>query len=83
MLHVSGSGPERFDQIVLATGNQPARIGVPGAEDPSVQTMRELPDSERLREGVGQDTEAVVIGSGFISCEAAASMALRGAHVTL
>ena len=76
---------ERFayDACVLATGSEPVRIPVPGAEDPEVLVMRTLENSARLRGRVGRGDRAVVVGSGFIGCEAAASLSLRGAKVTL
>lgn len=76
---------ERFsyDACVLATGSEPIRIPVPGADDPEILVMRTLENSARLRGRVGKGDRAVVVGSGFIGCEAAASLSLRGASVTL
>ena len=45
--------------------------------------MRTIENSVRLRDRVGEDGRVVVVGSGFIGCEAAASLSLRGAGVTL
>ena len=72
-----------YDACVLATGSEPVRIPVPGADDPEILVMRTLENSARLRERVGEGERAVVVGSGFIGCEAAASLSLRGANVTL
>ena len=72
-----------YDACVLATGSEPIRIPVPGADDPEILVMRTLENSARLRERVGKGDRAVVVGSGFIGCEAAASLSLRGASVTL
>jgi len=72
-----------YDACVLATGSEPVRIPVPGADDPEILVMRTLENSIRLREQVGKGDRAVVVGSGFIGCEAAASLSLRGASVTL
>lgn len=72
-----------YDACVLATGSEPVRIPVPGAEDPGVMVMRTIEDSTRLQKRVGRGDSAVVVGSGFIGCEAAASLSLRGAEVTL
>jgi 3-phenylpropionate/trans-cinnamate dioxygenase ferredoxin reductase subunit len=72
-----------YDACVLATGSEPIRIPVPGADDPGVLVMRTVENSRRLQDRVGEDTRAVVVGSGFIGCEAAASLALWGADVTL
>ncbi|HWF24776.1 MAG TPA: FAD-dependent oxidoreductase [Solirubrobacteraceae bacterium] len=68
---------------VLATGSRPQRLPVPGADDEDVLAIRLLSDSERLIERAREATSAVVIGSGFIGCEATASLAMRGLEVTL
>lgn len=73
----------RYDACVLATGSEPIRIPVPGADDPEILVMRTIENSERLKARVGEGSRAVVVGSGFIGCEAAVSLSLRGAGVTL
>ncbi|HEY2536347.1 MAG TPA: FAD-dependent oxidoreductase [Solirubrobacteraceae bacterium] len=73
----------RADAIVLATGAEPSRPDLPGLDDPRVQTMRERPDSERIASQAKPGTRTIVLGTGFIGCELAASLALTGAHVTL
>jgi NADPH-dependent 2,4-dienoyl-CoA reductase/sulfur reductase-like enzyme len=81
-VHVDGI-TLRGDAIVLATGAEPTRPDLPGLDDPRVQTMRERADSERIAAQAKPGTRTVVLGSGFIGCELAASLALRGAYVTL
>lgn len=76
-------GEVLYDSLVLATGSEPIRIPIPGADDPEILVMRTLENSERLKSRVGEGSRAVVVGSGFIGCEAAASLSLRGAEVTL
>jgi NADPH-dependent 2,4-dienoyl-CoA reductase/sulfur reductase-like enzyme len=71
-----------FDRLLLATGADPAVPSVLGANGPAVQTVRRIGDAERLRE-IGSGDAALVVGSGFIGCEAAASLAMRGAQVTM
>jgi NADPH-dependent 2,4-dienoyl-CoA reductase/sulfur reductase-like enzyme len=73
----------RADAIVLATGAEPQRPDLPGLEDPRVQTIRERSDSERIASQAKPGTRTIVIGTGFIGCELAASLALTGARVTL
>jgi NADPH-dependent 2,4-dienoyl-CoA reductase/sulfur reductase-like enzyme len=71
-----------FDRLLLATGADPLVPPIPGADGPGVQTMRRIGDAERLAELRSGDP-ALVVGSGFIGCEAAASLAIRGVVVTM
>jgi NADPH-dependent 2,4-dienoyl-CoA reductase/sulfur reductase-like enzyme len=71
----------RFDACVIATGSAPMRLPVPGAE--KALLLRSLADARTLREAAANADMATVIGSGFIGCEAAASLAMRGLEVTL
>jgi 3-phenylpropionate/trans-cinnamate dioxygenase ferredoxin reductase component len=81
---VADEGEElAYDICVLATGSEPVRPPVPGGNDPEILTMRTIENSTRLQDRVGEEGQAVVVGSGFIGCEAAASLSLRGAEVTL
>ncbi|CAN5538545.1 FAD-dependent oxidoreductase [soil metagenome] len=78
------SGEEiSYESCVLATGSRPIRIPVPGADDPEILLMRTINDSTRLTEKVDGRTRVAVVGSGFIGCEAAASLAMRGAEVSV
>jgi 3-phenylpropionate/trans-cinnamate dioxygenase ferredoxin reductase component len=63
-----------FDVCVLATGARPRRL----FDGP--RTLRSLADARELAKLRGR---ATVIGSGFIGCEAAASLAIKGLDVTL
>ena len=76
-------GEVSYDACVLATGSEPARLPVPGADDPEILVMRTIENSTRLRERAGTGSRVIVVGSGFIGCEAAASLSIRGAEVTL
>jgi len=85
----------RADAIVLATGSEPLRPNIPGLDHEAVMTMRTVPDSvelavraravaERGTDGRRMSAKPlVVIGTGFIGCEIAASLALMGARVTM
>lgn len=72
-----------YDACVIATGSEPLRLPVPGGDDPEVLVMRNVEDSIRLQRSVGPGNRAVVVGSGFIGCEAAASLSMRGVEVTM
>ncbi|HEX5911291.1 MAG TPA: FAD-dependent oxidoreductase [Thermoleophilaceae bacterium] len=69
-----------YEHCVLATGSEPQRLPVPGADDPGVLTMRTIEDARALQR---HGRRVVVVGSGFVGCEAGASLAARGAAVTV
>jgi 3-phenylpropionate/trans-cinnamate dioxygenase ferredoxin reductase component len=71
------------EAIVLATGSEPVRDGIAGLDHPAVMTLRTLLDSTRLAERARPGSDVLVLGTGFIGCEIAASLAARGANVTL
>jgi 3-phenylpropionate/trans-cinnamate dioxygenase ferredoxin reductase subunit len=70
-----------YTALLLATGATPAPLQVAGGE--RALQLRSLSDAERLRAAGSHARSAVVIGAGFIGCEAAASLAHRGVSVTL
>lgn len=73
-----------YTELVLATGSRPVPLPVPGGDLPGLVHVRDLSSGHRLRELAAQpDRPVIVVGSGFIGCEAAASLALRGLAVTL
>ena len=70
-----------YRALVLACGSGPTPLPVPGGE--AALQLRSLSDARRLREASRSADSAVVIGAGFIGCEAAASLAMRGVNTTL
>jgi NAD(P)H-nitrite reductase large subunit len=72
-----------YDACVLATGAEPAPLPVPGATEEWVLLLRSVATARVLRLRAETAASAIVIGSGFIGCEAAASLAMRGLKVTL
>ncbi|MET0758262.1 MAG: FAD-dependent oxidoreductase, partial [Mycobacterium sp.] len=77
------SGGQRFGywHLVLACGAAPSPLPAPGGG--SALYLRSLADAVALRATAAHADSAVVIGAGFIGCEAAASLAMRGLAVTL
>jgi 3-phenylpropionate/trans-cinnamate dioxygenase ferredoxin reductase component len=67
--------------LVLACGAKPSPFPVPGGE--KALQLRSLGDAQVLRKVAAKADSAVVIGAGFIGCEAAASLAMRGVATTL
>lgn len=79
-----GLGELAFESLIVATGARPSRPPIDGLGDPRVHVIRTVSDADALCASVHDGTPRVaVVGSGFIGCEAAASLAMRGAEVTL
>jgi len=77
----AGGNRYRYRSLVLACGAKPSPFPVPGGE--KALQLRSLADAKSLRTAAAKASSAVVIGAGFIGCEAAASLAMRGVAVTL
>ncbi len=70
-----------YVNCLLATGSDPAGLDVPGGD--SALRLRWLDQARQLRAAAQVARTAVVIGSGFIGCEAAVALARRGIAVTM
>ncbi len=72
-----------YGTLVLATGLTPRRFPGEGGDLPGVHVIRTYDDAVALRDELDGAQRAVVIGAGFIGCEAAASLAKRGLQVSI
>jgi 3-phenylpropionate/trans-cinnamate dioxygenase ferredoxin reductase subunit len=79
------SGGERvgFDRLLLATGAEPRRLPVDGADLEGVHLLRTIEDSDAIRASFDSGGRLVVIGGGWIGCEVAASARQKGMDVTI
>ena len=80
---ILGSGEElRYAKVLIATGGQNRRLGIPGAGLPGIHYLRTVADCDAIKREVAPGRRAVVVGMGFIGCEVAASLTQLGVHVT-
>ena len=70
-------------KLLLATGAEPRRLDVPGADLDEIHYLRTLAESARIGERFGEGRRLVVIGSGWIGAEIGASARQKGCEVTL
>lgn len=77
-------GSERpYGALLLSTGAEPAQLSLPGDGASRTLTLRTLADSRRIIERAATAKTAVIIGSGFIGLEVAASLVARGLRVSV
>ena len=82
-LELDGGERLSYDRLLLATGAEPRRLSIPGAELDGVLYLRSVEDSDILRERLDRGGEVVVVGAGWIGAEVAASARQRGLEVTV
>jgi 3-phenylpropionate/trans-cinnamate dioxygenase ferredoxin reductase subunit len=78
---LSDGSTMRYGALLLATGAEPNRLAISGADLPHVRVLRTLADCDALIASLGTARRAVVIGAGFIGLEVAASLRQRELEV--
>jgi 3-phenylpropionate/trans-cinnamate dioxygenase ferredoxin reductase subunit len=72
-----------YDRLLIATGAEPRKIDIPGADLDGVHYLRTLSDCDALRQRLDAGGKVVVVGAGWIGAEFAASARQRGLEVTV
>lgn len=81
----NGEYAESYDAIILSPGARPFRPHLPGIESERIHTVRNVPDTERIKQQITAQgvSSAIVIGGGFIGVEMAENLRHLGLQVTL
>lgn len=78
---IAGAGDIPFDRLLLATGAEPVKLPIPGADQPHVHTLRTLTDCRAIIGSLNGTRRALVIGASFIGLEVAAALLARDVEV--
>lgn len=76
---------ESYDYIILSPGAKPIRPNIPGINSSRIFSLRNIPDTDRIKDYVDNKNirSAIVIGGGFIGVEMAENLVERSIKVTL
>jgi 3-phenylpropionate/trans-cinnamate dioxygenase ferredoxin reductase component len=72
-----------YDRLLIATGSSARRLDIHGSDLDGLLTLRTLEESLGLRERFTDGANVVIVGAGWIGCEAAAAARQHGANVTI
>ena len=80
-----GEYTESYDKLILSPGAAPIRPPMEGADNARVFTLRNIPDTIKIREYVEEEfpASAVVVGGGYIGVEMAENLKNTGVAVTI
>jgi len=76
---------ESYDKLLLSPGAAPAKPNIKGADLDKVFTLRNIPDTYRIKDYVDQShvKSAVIVGGGYIGVEMADNLHAAGLKVTI
>ena len=76
---------ETYDNLILSMGAEPIRPNIEGAEGSNVFTLRNIPDTLKIKNYIdaAKPRSAVVIGGGYIGVEMAENLAQAGLKVAI
>ncbi|HIE4198376.1 MULTISPECIES: FAD-dependent oxidoreductase [Burkholderia] len=80
-VELADGGRVDYGALLLATGTEPNKLNVPGADLPHVCTLRSRADCDALIGKLKTARRCVVVGASFIGLEAAAALRTRGLDV--
>ena len=80
-----GEYTESYDKLILSPGAAPIRPPMEGADNERVFTLRNIPDTYKIRGYVEEQhpKSAVVVGGGYIGVEMAENLKNAGVDVTI
>lgn len=74
---------ENYDKLILSPGAEPLRPHIEGIDAPNIFTLRNVPDTDAVKNYIDQEKpkHAIVVGGGFIGLEMAENLHEQGIQV--
>ena len=82
-IHFANGEKIAYDSVLIAIGAELRRCMAPGSDLPGIYYLRSLQDDRDLTGALKPRPRVLVLGTGFIGCEVAASARTLGCQVTL
>jgi len=76
---------EHYDKLILSPGAEPLKPPVPGIESNKIFTLRNVPDTDKIKNYIKNNSirSAIVVGGGFIGLEMAENLRHLGIKTDL
>jgi 3-phenylpropionate/trans-cinnamate dioxygenase ferredoxin reductase subunit len=81
-VHLESGDAIGYSRLLLATGGRNRHFDAPGSSLPGVHQLRTIAECDGIKRAAKPGARAVVVGSGFIGSEVAASLRQLGLKVT-
>jgi len=84
-IYVGRKYEETYDILILSPGAAPAKPDIPGIEHTAIFTLRNIPDTYKIKNFIDtkKPATAIVVGGGYIGLEMAENLTEAGIHVTV
>src|SRR4029077_18354622 len=76
-------GELAFDRLLIATGSNPIKLPIPGADCKGVHPCWTLADARNIMQLAGRSARVLQIGAGFIGCIILEALVNRGVSLTV
>lgn len=83
LLELADGDRIHYKKLLIATGTRPLAPKIPGIDSPGVYNLWDLEDLDALLEQLDQVHEVIILGSGFISLQAAWAYVVQNKKVTI
>lgn len=76
---------ETYDKLIVSTGAEPIRPGLPGIDNERIFTLRNVSDTDKIKNFIDNQhpKKAVIVGGGFIGLEMVENLHEAGLNVAV